>query len=227
MCLSSSSPSTLLSEAGNTNPRLVRCLYCSTSPMPGSYKTKTQQSQIWDMCCVQHKDKRLLITTCGLEYGIQAYNTANDKIAWKVKGKLAGMEKDFNARGLATDGRGRLFVLDCTNSCIQIFKTDGSYMGVLFKFEHNPQSSQWRIRWCNSASSLVITRIKDDHYHLGVFKVSSTEDSSVAENLPMDLNLMESVPTYKWEGISDSVFNFSVFPVLLAGHLKEKTHKMP
>ena len=170
--------------------------------MPGSYKTKTLQSQITDMCTAKHKNQQLLIAICGMTHGVRAYSATSDKLVWQVKGKLTGMEKEMKATGITTNGHSCVFVADSSNSCIQTFKTDGSYIGALLKFQDNSQSEQWRIRWCDSVSSLIIARKKESHCHIGVFKVSAADSLPAGEeNSSADLNTVETVPEYKWEGI--------------------------
>ena len=167
----------------------------------GSTRTKTGQSKIWDMCCVLDGEKRLLVTSCGLIHGVQAHDTSSkNKLQWQVKGMLSGMEKNLEAAAVAADGRGHLFVVDYANSCVQMFRTDGTYMGAILKYADNRPSRQWRICWCAGQSSLVVASMQDNSYHIGVFKISSLEEDS-EQNSRAVVMAVETATEYNWKGL--------------------------
>ena len=98
-------------------------------------------------------DKQLLLVAGG-DGGLFAYDTETDKLVWKVEEKLPGMKYKFNAFGVATDGRGHLFVTDFANphkdgnGCLQMFSVaDGQYLGCLMK-DKEYLGNPLRIFWC-------------------------------------------------------------------------------
>ena len=110
-----------------------------------------QEDFILDMCCVQDKDKQLLVAACDI-LGVSSYNTETDTREWNVCGKVPGMENDMSACGVTTDGRGYLFVGDTKNKCIQMFSvSDGQYLGSIMKGLGGPT----RMQWCEKTSSII------------------------------------------------------------------------
>ena len=158
--LCSASSTTLLYVDNSKVPREVRWLDCSTSPpRPTSVRniTHTQQDNIYDICCIQHKDKQLLITTDKSD-GINAYNTKSNKREWCVKGDLEGADENICPQRLMTDGRGHLFIIDKNNACIQMFSTDSVYMGPVLREKRFYELGE--IQWCKATSSAVIIHRK-------------------------------------------------------------------
>ena len=166
----------------------------------GSTKTRTPQATVRDMCCVLDGEKRLLVTSCHSIRGVHAYDTTAKKFKWHAKGKVAGMEKELEAAAVTGDGRGHLFVVDYANSCVQMFKTDGSYMGAILKYADNCSTEQWRICWCAGLSSLIVASKQDNSYHVGVFKISSVEGDS-EENSRAVIMAVETAAEYNWKGL--------------------------
>ena len=50
-----------------------------------------------------------------------------------VTGYLPGMEHKINPRAVTTDEEGHLFVCDDYNDCLQMFSTDGRYLGAMLR----------------------------------------------------------------------------------------------
>ena len=168
--------------------------------LTGSTRTTTPESTIRGMCCVLNGEKRLLVTSCPSIHGVQAYDTKTNKLAWQIKGKLTGMEKELEASSVAGDGRGHLFVVDDANSCVQMLRTDGSYMGAILKYADNRPTNQCRICWCAGLSSLIVASVQDNSYHVGVFKISSVESDS-EENDRAVVMAVETATEYNWKGV--------------------------
>ena len=152
MC--SATSSTLLYESDNE----VYCLDLSESqPKAAGRKCVTcidSHNILFDMCFDQDGDKPLLIGAHDHD-GVSAYNTETDKREWAWKGKLPGMEADICASGVATNGRGHLFVADSKNCCIQMFSVSkGYYMGCVMK-DVETFGCPYCIRWCENTSSLI------------------------------------------------------------------------
>ena len=87
-------------------------------------------------------------------------------------GKLRGMKEDMLAQGIATDGRGNLFVADKANWCIQMFSaSDSYYIGCLMK-NVETFGCPHNIRWCENTSSLICKcKIEDGRCCLKVLDV--------------------------------------------------------
>ena len=82
--------------------------------------------QIKDMCLVTENEGEVLICLFDGAEGIYARNWTN-QLLWSVEGAMGG-KKEIKCVSVATDGRGHLFVCDRSNTCIQLFSTDGLYI---------------------------------------------------------------------------------------------------
>ena len=154
--------STLLYVDGATTPNEVRYLNCSVSPpkratVVGVTHT-TQQNPVAGICTAQFGDKTLLVTTDKLD-SVNAYDIAQDRIVWQVKGKLTGMESAIRPRAVALDGRGHLLV--CDTDCVWMLSTDGVYMGVVFKIGERIGKPE-NIFWCSRNRWFLIHHYKDN-----------------------------------------------------------------
>ena len=85
--------------------------------------TNTREKYIEDICCVEDGDEQLFITTHSLDRRLCAYNSRANEREWVIKGK--------DIQGVTTDGRGHLFVCNSDKGCVQVYTTDGQYLGVL------------------------------------------------------------------------------------------------
>ena len=165
------SPSTLLYVDQGISPRKIRWVECSpTKPQPDITMTRTQLTNVRDMCLVQNGGNLLLVATGD---GVHAYNTKNDNLEWSVEGKLPGMACRIEPQGLTTDGRGHLFVCDTFNSCIQMFSADGTYLHPLLSQGEQGLGQPWGVRWSKSTQSLVVVHKIENHiiYHVSIIKV--------------------------------------------------------
>ena len=172
MCTCDSS--TLLYEDTFKNPSVVRWLDCSTSPpklCTDSNPIHTEQYFLRDICFAEGEEKVLLITS-SYTNRMDVYDSSTGKLEWSVKGQLnENEEKEIHPNGVATDGRDHLFVCDSNNKCIQMFSTDGKYMGVLIKQGQQALGEPHRIHWCKSTSSLVVAHAKKKYNHISVMRV--------------------------------------------------------
>ena len=181
--ITAASPSILLYEDQSVTPRVVRWVNCGTSPprpISGTNVTRTNHAIIWDMCCVAHGDKQLLVMTRA-NNGIFAYNTQRAQMGWTVKGKLTGMEIDMSIWGATADGNGHLFMCDINNSCIQMFSAGGRYMGPVLKEGDHGLAQPWLVRWCEQTSSLVVVHIKERNYQISVIRVTPEDAATDLE----------------------------------------------
>ena len=176
--LCQSSVTTLLYVNNNKSSREVRWLDCSTMPpklatitdvLTSTPRPKithiTLHVDIYGICYVQNRDKQLLITTHGRK-GLSSYDTAKDRLDWCVTRNLPGMRKEINASSVTSDGHGHLFVCDTNNSCVQMFSSEGLYIGTLQQVGDRGLGEPWRVQWCDKTSSVVTVHLNDSHYRV-------------------------------------------------------------
>ena len=172
MC-TGAAPSILLYVDESKTPREVHWLDLSGSkpkPAAGKCIIHTQQTEIYDMCFVDYGDKQLLIVAADDE-GLFAYNTRTDKLEWKVVGKQSEMEENMLVTGVATDGRGHLFVADDGNKCIRMFSvSDHSHVKCLVKGVETIGNPDF-VRWCEKTSSLLCLYCRAGKWHIKGHKV--------------------------------------------------------
>ena len=129
----------------------------SSVPVPIEDTIITQQCGISDICCARQGGKNLLVTTGGYRK-LYAYATDTDALEWSLGGNLPGMDKEMEAQGVTTDGRGHLFVCDGNpgNGCVQMFSSGGRYLGYLLREGEADLGEPSLIRWNQETSSLVV-----------------------------------------------------------------------
>ena len=163
--------STLLYVDRSNKPFKVHFLDLSKSTPVAKKVIHTQHSSIHELCYAQDGDKQLLVIT-DRDIGIFVYNIETDKLEWKIDKKLPGMEKPIDASGVATDGRGHLFVGDYMNGnrCIQMFSvSDGQDLGCLMT-DVETLGDPGRICWCEKTFSLVVACLLKNKRHFCVIK---------------------------------------------------------
>ena len=136
--------------------------WCYWTIFTGRHITLSQQSSLNDLHFVQHGEHQLLVTS-DVRQGVSCYDATSGELKWRVKGRVGGMEKAMNLRGVTSDGKGHLFVYDHNNHGIQMLSVNGMYMGCVFKAKHqvNHFRTEW-IRWCSRTSSLVLAHNLDE-----------------------------------------------------------------
>ena len=157
--------------------------------------TSTKQGQVWDMCCVQHRQKQLLITTRGFDGGVYGYNTGTGELEWRMKCRLPGVQKEISPRGVTTDGRSNLYVCDDSNECIQLFSVDGVYNGAIMKDVKPSLGEPCRIRWCFRTSSMVVAHLTNGFCRIS--KIQGTAEGVPGlstEDLHMQVDLTDNDP---------------------------------
>ena len=161
-------------------PRKVRWLDCGASPpkpADGCNVTDTMHAVTHDICCC--RCSQLLIITDS-DHGICAYGTKDNRLVWKVKGKLNGMEHRMSPWGVTTDGNGHLFICDMRNECIQVFSvSDGKYEGCLLKKGQKGMGVPRCIRWFHENTSLVVAHKEADKRNISVIRIDQKETSSI------------------------------------------------
>ena len=147
------------------------------------------------MCCVQHRQKQLLITTRGFDGGVYGYNTGTGELEWRMKCKLPGVQKEISPRGVTTDGRSNLYVCDDSNECIQLFSVDGVYNGAILKDAKPSLGEPIRIRWCFRTSSMVVAHLTNEFCRIS--KIQGTAEGvpgMSTEDLTMQVDLTDNDP---------------------------------
>ena len=117
-----------------------------------------KSEQITDMCFIKENKRETVICLYSGLSGIYARNWSN-KLLWSVDGAVDG-KTEIRCVSVATDGRGHLFVCDEANQCIQLFSTDGLYIGRLIKCGEHLLGVPRLVRWCKKTSSLIIAHLK-------------------------------------------------------------------
>ena len=174
------SPSHLSDEATIARQIARRCSLCKAvwrllltskwSPLAGLDGLTTETSS--RKTCYSHKT---------VLYCRHVFDIERDKLEWKVKGNLPGMEKSLDASGIAANGRGHLFVADGANRYIQMFSaSDGQYLGRLMT--HNDADEYpSEMRWCEKSSALVCSYRFNDKWYLKVLRVQFWSSKKLEE----------------------------------------------
>ena len=175
LCVSTSSPGTLVYTDCKPNKQVVRWLDCRRYP-PVLKNTRTNiqvqlvgDHSVQDMCCVSFRRNGLLVTAQSYG-GVYAYIVGSDNLKWHIGGYHRGIDKWMNAVGITSNGRGQLFVSDMSNSCIQMLSTNGTFLGTVLRRGKLGLGNPQRIRWCDKANSLVIAHEKQGLFSIDVFQ---------------------------------------------------------
>ena len=144
---------------------------CTVYPYKPSFAQEVQGISGASICVAEHGNQRLLIYSRH-DLGIKAYNMETEKIQWSFMGKLADKEKMMNGSSLATDGRRHLFVCDTNNNCIELYTTDGSYVGTILQEGKHGIGKPSEICWSDNLSSLIIAHKKGNRYYLYIVQIA-------------------------------------------------------
>ena len=117
-----------------------------------------RSGKIKDICFFKENNKEIVICLYRGLKGIYARNWSN-QLLWSVDGAISG-QQEIVCVSVATNGHGHLFVCDDGNKCIQLFSTDGLYIGRLVKAGEHGLGEPRLVRWCKKSSSLVIAHTK-------------------------------------------------------------------
>ena len=166
----SQAPSQLLYQNKQAKPYRVRRADCSATPPTLHEVTSVMHARreyVWRMC-IPSRD--LLVVTRYKE-GVFCYTLKGGELKWRVSGKLPQMEWDIDARGVAADDQGHLFVCDESNRCVHLLSaTDGTHLGVVVRALVEGVGKPREVAWHGESASLVVAHEKDaDCYFLSVF----------------------------------------------------------
>ena len=105
--------------------------------------------------------------------GLFAQNR-DGKLLWRIQGAVGGKDM-IQCVSVTTDDCGHLFVCDMANQCIQMFSTDGLYLGCLVKKGEHGIGEPKHVRWCKKTSSLIVVHQKYVHnqgyrYYISILK---------------------------------------------------------
>ena len=106
------------------------------------------------MCFIKENKRETVICLYSGLSGIYARNWYK-QLLWSVEGAVDG-KTEIRCVSVATDGRGHLFVCDEANECIQLFSTDGLYIGCLVRQGEHGLGEPRLVRWCKKSSSLIV-----------------------------------------------------------------------
>ena len=147
--------------------QVVKWLDCSSYP-PSFLNAKTNIQVelagnyfIQDMCFVTHGEKDLLVTTHN-QGGVHAYIAGTDELEWRVS-NTGGRHQPggMKAVGITSNGCGQLFICDAANCCIQMFSTNGTFLGTVLKSGDQMLGNPLKIRWCNKTRSLLVAHNRE------------------------------------------------------------------
>ena len=161
--------------------RGVKALDCST-PHP-KVSTSVNVSSIrlnglLNLCYVKDRNKHLVVTTHEWN-AVVAFDVTSGQLEWSVKGKLSGM-KEIAPCGVLTDGRGHLLVSDLNNAALQMFSSDGKYLGVAIRAGEQGLGSPWFFNWCEQISSFAVVHRHHD------------ASASTSENAFQEISVLKS-----------------------------------
>ena len=128
------SPSILVYVDISKIPRQLHWLDCSEpEPKLLGINANTNLSRVKDMCTAKLENETFLIVlSSDAKELIHAYHSTTGQLKWSVQKKIPS--GTFNSYGVAGDGNSRLFVVDDTNKCIQMFSAlDGQYLECFMK----------------------------------------------------------------------------------------------
>ena len=151
----------------------VARLQCVPSKVPTRKKNVhlRQHIRIWDVQSAHQDFKQFLKISNRIDGGIHVFDVNKDELVWGVTGKFVDTQKDIYAKGLTSDGFGRVLVSDRANRCIQMFAVaDGRYLGSMLKEGEQGLGTLMWIRWCEKMSSLIVSHGKGDERFISVIK---------------------------------------------------------
>ena len=142
------------------------------SPVIKIYQYMVYNKKLTDMCLTKDKDDKLILM-CIQENcdDIFAYSTAKQNLLWSIQGAVSGKEM-IRCVSITTDNKGHLFACDANNECIQMFSTDGIYLGCLVDRGQHGITSPRHVRWCKNTSSLVVVHCKNGVWFTSILKTN-------------------------------------------------------
>ena len=110
------------------------------------------------------------ILAIAFDHELQTFKIDTGKVKWIKKDiHLPGQNENCEPYCLAADRKGRLFVNDSNNKCIQIFsESDGQYLGCLIKEGEQDLGEVKQMCFNESTSQLVVSHKKDEKIFIAV-----------------------------------------------------------
>ena len=111
----------------SNSPQVIHVMDCGVIPPKSrAVASLEQRHAIWDMCCVKHGEKELLVVVDG---SVSAYDMEWGELEWVHTGE--GEAKGMFAQAVAADRLGgRLFVCDTAGKSVRLFSAAGVLMGT-------------------------------------------------------------------------------------------------
>ncbi len=167
--------STLLYVDVLQTPRKIRWVNCKISPPVGiadKLAIETQQDNIYSMCYVNDKGRKLLISADPVTEGkesLHAYNLETGVRVWSLTGKVGDLPHNMQPRRVCTDGQGHLFVSDQINGCVIMLSSGGFYLRTILKEGDHGIGKPDCLKWC--IGCLVVSHGHAGKYqNIGIFK---------------------------------------------------------
>ncbi len=173
--LSSLSASDMIYINVSPKPRYVNFLDCRKFPVrhPHTYVPIACQDHAYDLCTIQYNGQKLLITTdpeTNSDKGIMAHYLSSGKVAWKLSGKVEGLQNEIKPKRVCSDGVRNVFVIDSNNSCVFALFPDGKFHKVIMrKGEHGIGKLSW-IKYCSQTKCLIIGHTNNKE-RISIFKI--------------------------------------------------------
>ena len=114
-------------------PSSIHSLDCSGATPTLCHSIGPYDHKIYSMSYVKYLNENLLAIP--VDKGMQTFQLDTGVVKWGRKDiQLPGPNKNCEPYCLAADRKGRLFVTDLSNKCIQMFSvSDGQYLGCFIK----------------------------------------------------------------------------------------------
>ena len=109
----------------------------------------------------------------GISEGVFTYSLPGGELKWKVSGKLPGMQREINARGVTADEQGHLFVCGVNNRCVHLLSArDGTHLGVVVRKGQEVVGKPTDVTWHQESKSLVMAHVTKSKGNISIWHLS-------------------------------------------------------
>ena len=165
-------PSTLFFvDYQSGRPSNIYSLDCSRTTPTLCQSICPYDHNIYSMSYVKYLNENLL--AIAVDKGIQTFQLDTGVVKWWKKDiQFPGQNENCEPYCLAAERKGRLFVIDLSNKCIQMLSvSDGQYLGCFIKEGQRGLGVLGKICFSASTSQLVVSHRKDEKIHIAVLNV--------------------------------------------------------
>ena len=156
-------PSTVFFADNQLNkPSQVHRLDCSGSTPTVCQSYGPYNQYITSLSCLKHLNENLLIIAA--PQGLQAFKLDTSEVTWRKDVIHEVRQREiYDSYMIVADTKGRLFVNDVSNKCIQMFSvSDGQYLGCLIKEGEYGLGELGKMCFSESNSKLAVISIRKD-----------------------------------------------------------------